>query len=125
MEPYERQIVDLLMNLAVEYFSERIVQRNEGAGRALGRLRNDPDGEGVWLSEFVEAFFREHLLDTPGGACLVLRAYAQRPWSPPEALATATTVGDALQVMAKALFAASLAKRTEEALERALVFGGE
>ena len=82
MELYERQAFDMFVSLAVERFCERIVQRNGGMERALARLREDPDGEGVWLGRFVEAFFRENALDNPGGACLVLRALER--WEAPK-----------------------------------------
>ena len=72
MEPHEQQYVNLLFAMAVERFSERIIQRNEGAQNALNRLRANPQGEGVWLNEFVDAFFRDALLDNTAGACLIL-----------------------------------------------------
>lgn len=125
MEPHERQYVDLLVAMAVERFSERIIQRNGGVAPALDRLRADPHGEGIWLGRFVEAFFRDALLDTPGGACLVLRAMADRRWAAGEELPAGATVGEVLQHMARRVFEALLVKKTEEALERELAFGGE
>ena len=57
---------------------ERIVQRNEGLERALQRLTEDPEGEGIWLHAFVEQFFREELLDNPAGAVYILQALERR-----------------------------------------------
>jgi len=125
VEPHERQYVDLLLAMAVERFSERIIQRNGGVAAALDRLRADPHGEGIWLGRFVDAFFREALLDTPGGACLILRAMADRRWEGGDELAPGSTVGDVLQYMARRVFEVLLVKKTEEALERELAFGGE
>ena len=121
MEPYERQAFDMFVSLAVERFCERIVQRNGGVERALARLREDPDGEGVWLGRFVEAFFRENALDNPGGACLVLRALER--WEAPKT--GAGRIGEVLQQMAQAAFARLVGRKAEEVLERGLVYGGE
>lgn len=125
MEPHERQYVDLLLAMAVDRFSERIIQRNGGVAPALDRLRADPHGEGIWLRRFVEAFFQDSLLDTPGGACLILRALAERRWEAPEDLPAGATVGEVLQHMARRVFEVLLRNKTEEVLERALVFGGD
>lgn len=114
MEAYQRQQFDLLLALAVERFAERLVQRNQGAATALARLRANPQGEGVWLDQFVEAIFRDFLLDTPGGACFVLQALARRHVAPPEAGAVETM----LQQMARRAFADLLATKTIEMLER-------
>ncbi|NWG21728.1 MAG: hypothetical protein HXY39_15590 [Chloroflexi bacterium] len=114
MEAYQRQQFDLLLALAVERFVERLVQRNQGAGPALARLRADPQGEGVWLDQFVAAIFRDFLLDTPGGACFVLQALARRRLAAPEAGAVETM----LQQMAHRAFADLLAAKSIEMLEQ-------
>lgn len=125
MEPYERQYVDLLLAMAVERFCERLVHRNGGAANALNRLRSDPNGEGIWLNEFVDAFFRDSLLDNPAGACLILLALANRKREAVNGPAEPTTIGEALEQMAKAAFGALLRQKTEEALEQTLAFGGD
>ncbi|HEY8395049.1 MAG TPA: hypothetical protein VIK92_09650 [Thermaerobacter sp.] len=125
MEPHERQYVELLVAMAVDRFSERIIQRSGGVAAALKQLRADPHGEGIWLGRFVDAFFRDALLDNPGGACLVLRALADRRWEAGADLPAGATVGEVLQHMAKRVFETLLVKKTEEALERELAFGGE
>jgi hypothetical protein len=81
----------------------------------------------VWLTDFVDAFFQDHLLDTPGGACFVLQALAKRP--APAALAPATDAADPppladhLQTLARHAFADLLAQKADEALERHASFG--
>ncbi|HEY8416266.1 MAG TPA: hypothetical protein VIK99_10910 [Thermaerobacter sp.] len=125
MEPHERQYVDMLLAMAVDRFSERIIQRNGGVAPALQRLRADPHGEGIWLGRFVEAFFRDCLLDTPGGACLVLQALADRRWDDEEDLPIGASVGEILQYMARRVFENLLQTKTEEVLERGLAFGGD
>ncbi|NGQ94364.1 hypothetical protein G3578_04130 [Brevibacillus sp. SYP-B805] len=125
MDPHEQQYVNLLLAMAVDRFSERIIQRNEGAQNALDRLRTNPQGDGVWLNEFVDAFFRDALLDNPAGSCLILQALANRRLNVPSPIFERATVGEVLQEMAKQTFATLLQQKTEEALEQTLVFGGD
>ncbi|BDG47382.1 MULTISPECIES: hypothetical protein [Parageobacillus] len=125
MNPHEQQYVNLLLAMAVDRFSERIIQRNEGAQKALERLRTNPQGEGIWLNEFVDAFFRDALLDNPAGSCLILQALANQRVHDLSNIAERVTVGEMLQEMAKQTFAALLHRKTEEALEQTLAFGGE
>jgi hypothetical protein len=125
MNPHEQQYFNLLLVIAVERFSERIIQRNEGAQKALERLRANPQGEGIWLNEFVDAFFRDALLDNPAGSCLILQALANQRVNDLSNIVERVTVEEMLQEMAKQTFAALLHRKTEEALEQTLVFGGE
>ncbi|GIM47636.1 hypothetical protein DNHGIG_31850 [Collibacillus ludicampi] len=125
MDLHEQQYVNLLLVMAVERFSERIIHRNEGAQNALHRLRANPQGDGVWLSEFVDAFFRDALLDNPAGSCLILQALANQRVNDPSHILERATVGEVLQEMAKQTFATLLQQKTEETLEQTLAFGGE
>jgi hypothetical protein len=124
MDAHEQQFINLLLTMAVERFSERIIQRNDGVQNALLRLQTNPQGEGVWLNQFVEAFFRDALLDNPAGACLILQAFANQRLYDLSYAVSGTTVGDILQEMAKQTFATLLQRKTEEVLEQALAFGG-
>jgi hypothetical protein len=125
MNLHEQQYFNLLLAMAVDRFSERIIQRNEGAQKALERLRENPQGEGIWLNEFVDAFFRDALLDDPAGSCLILQALANQRVNDLSNIVERVTVGEILQEMAKQTFAALLHRKTEEALEQTLAFGGE
>jgi hypothetical protein len=62
VDPYRRQHFDWLLHEASADFVERVVHRCGGPQPALEALRADPQGEGVWLDQFVEAVFDEHLL---------------------------------------------------------------
>ncbi len=119
MELYQRQQFDLLVMMAVDRFVERIVQRCAGAEAALARLRSEPQGEGIWLDQFVAAMFQDVLLDNPAGACFVLQAVAGRtlPALP------AGKIEDTLQIMARRAFADILVMRSEEVLERMISYG--
>lgn len=119
MELYERQQFDFLLMTAVERFCERIVQRNEGAANALARLQANPNGDGIWLDDFVCAIFQDFLLDNVGGACFVLRALAQRTVQVP----TNGKIETVLVAMAQRAFADLLQAKTEEALEQASMYG--
>jgi hypothetical protein len=118
MDLYQRQQFDFLLFTATERFVERIEQRNAGTHNALVRLREDPDGEGVWLNDFTQAIFRDFLLDNIEGACFVLTALAKRP-APP---ALPGAIEPVLIGMARAAFAALLKQKAEERLEQAMEY---
>lgn len=120
MDLYQRQQFDFLFATAVERYTERLEQRNEGATLALERLRRDPEGPGVWLSEFADALFEEFLLGDPAGAAFVLQALERRPL--PAQVELGETVRSALAALARAAFADLLRAKTEEALEQHAAF---
>lgn len=121
MDPHARQQFDFFLNAAIERFVERVEQRCGGPVPALARLRESPDAEGVWLSEFVQALFADFLYDNAAGACFILQALARRPAPMLEVQASAS-IDATLQAMARAAFATVLAAKTEEALEQRLAF---
>jgi hypothetical protein len=120
MELHARQQFDFLFNAAIERFVERCEQRCGGPVPALARLRDDPNSEGVWIDEFVQALFSDFLLDNPGGASFVLQALAKRPL--PVVTTPAPSIGDWLQRVSEQAFASVLAIKTEEALEQRAAF---
>mgnify|MGYP001250094435 CR=1 FL=1 len=120
MDLYARQQFDFLFATAVERFAERLEQRNEGPARALARLREDPEGDGVWLTEFVDVVFSEFLLSDAAGAAFVLEALARRPW--PQGLVGAGSIEQSLATAARAAFGELLRAKTEEALEQRALF---
>lgn len=115
MENYRRQQFDILLGTAVERYTERLTQRNGGAGPALDRLRAAPNGEGVWLDQFTERIFEDFLLDNAAGASFVLEALARRP---APAHVSGKTIEEMLVHLARAAFADLLARKTEEVLEQ-------
>ncbi len=120
MQLHERQQFDFLLLTAVERYVERLTQRNEGAANALSRLQADPNGEGIWLDQFVDAIFQDFLLDNTAGACFVLQALGKRKIEvvPPG------KVDDVLLAMAKQAFAGVLQVKTIEALEQSVMYSG-
>jgi len=78
MELYLRAQFEMLLQDATGNFAERIVHRCGGPDQAWARLSADPDGVGVFRSDFVASFFAENLLDNPAGYAFVLEALAQR-----------------------------------------------
>lgn len=128
MELYERQQFDLLLQSAVERYVERIEQRNQGAAHALARLRRDRDGEGVWMSRFIDAFFEDFLLDNAAGAAFVMRALASRPapeLSSESGQAPVRTVEQLMAAVAKAVFAELFFQNVQECLEQHASFQPE
>lgn len=117
MELHERQQFDFLLHTAVERYVERLEQRNEGATRALARLRENPEAEGVWLSEFVEAVFDDFLLNNSAGAAFVLRALASRKM-PEVSSKPGQTVEQFAIGCAQSVFAVLFRQKTEEVLEQ-------
>lgn len=120
MDAYARQQFDFLLNAAIERFVERVEQRCGGPVPALDRLRTDRNADGVWADEFVQALFRDFLLDDTAGACFVLEALERRPVPPLPAMPA--TLRDALGALARHAFRDVLCAKTEEALEQRLAF---
>jgi hypothetical protein len=118
MEDYARQHFDLLLQEAAGNLVDRAVHRCGGEPQALDRLQHDPEGEGVWLADFVDATFAEHLLDTPAGACFVLEALPRRsvPADP------GGPVPEVLGRLARAAFGQVVAQQAAQALQRRMVF---
>ncbi|MDJ0753898.1 MAG: hypothetical protein QNJ45_10295 [Ardenticatenaceae bacterium] len=115
MDLHQRQQFDFLLMTATERFVDRLIQRQMGAQNALQRLREDPNGEGVWLDDFVDAIFQDFLLDNVAGACFVLRALAK---SKLEAVSAGKNIETTLVAMSKQAFAQLLRSKAEEVLEQ-------
>jgi hypothetical protein len=118
LEPYERQQFDFLLMTAIERFQERLVQRNQGYEKALEGLRNDPNGEGIWLDRYVEAILSEFLLDNMEGASFILRALPRRPLPALEA----GSVQEVTVQAARHVFTELLKAKTEEFLEQTMSY---
>lgn len=114
MNLHERQQFDFLLYTATERFVERLEQRNGGPEAALINLRQNADGDGVWLNDFTSAIFTDFLLDNVEGACFVLQSLAKRSVAVP----SEGTIETMLIAMAKTVFAKLLCQKTEEALEQ-------
>ncbi|MFN8441199.1 MAG: hypothetical protein U0175_10540 [Caldilineaceae bacterium] len=119
MELYQRQQFDFLLMTAADRFIERIVQRNEGTENALERLQQNPQGEGIWLDEFVRAIFQDFLLDNSAGACFILQALEKQSIPAP----SDGSIEKMLTDMAHRAFADLLQKKVIEALEQATMYG--
>lgn len=115
MNPHERQQFDMLLEMAVDRYAERLTQRNDGAESARQRLLDTPEADGVWLSDFVDAVFGDALIDNTAGACFVLEALARRP--PPE-VPPGRTIAETLDRQARHAFASLLRSKTLEELAR-------
>ena len=119
MELHERQQFDFLLMTAVDRFSETIVQRCEGTENALQRLKSDPNGDGIWLDQFVENIFEDFLYNNTAGACFILSALEKRK----TAVEAEGNVESILKTMANAVFSELLEKKTIESLERSIGVG--
>jgi len=118
MEMYLRQQFELLLQEATGNFTERIIHRCGGEQAALDRLRQDPEGEGVWISEFVSTFFSENLLDSTAGACFVLEALERRTVPADDGGA----VSEVVARLARAAFAEVLATQSAQLIQRQMVY---
>ncbi len=120
LPPHEEQQFHFLLFTAVERYTERLEQRCGGPTAALLRLRRDPEGDGIWLTQFAQAIFNDFLLNNAAGACFILQALVLQPIP---VLPNANPSIDAhLQALALAAFAQALRAKTEESLERNAVF---
>lgn len=118
MELHLRQQFELMLSEATGNFVERIVHRCGGEESALQRLQQDPNADGVWIDEFVTAFFEEHLLTTVGGSCFVLEALERRSVPPDDGGA----IAEVLPRLARAAFADVLAGQAAQLIQRTLVY---
>jgi hypothetical protein len=119
MDLYARNQFDVMLALACEAFTERIVQRCAGTANALTCLRQDPNGEGVWLDQFVNGFFDEWLLTDSSAAAFVLVALEKRQLPASEA----GTVAEVLQSHARTAFTELLRNKVDQALQQSLGTG--
>ncbi len=117
MNLHERQQFEFFLLTAGERFMERIQQRCGSAEAAAERLQNAPEGEGVWLSQFVDALFRDFLLDNPEGACWVLCALEKQRL--PADLPPQPTINATLGALARYAYASLLRRKCLEAFDQA------
>jgi hypothetical protein len=116
VELHERAQFDFLVNTAAERFVERLVQRTGSLDAALRALRADPQGEGVWLDEFVRAVLRDFLLDNTAGSLFVLGNCERRRLTG----MVEGTVEQVLADLAVRAFAEVLSVKVDQGIELAL-----
>jgi hypothetical protein len=102
-----RQQFDVLLGQSGAALIERLVARCGGVGRAIDALRDDPEGDGVWLASFVDAVFADWCLDN-----------ADLPSCTVEG-----SIETALLELAKVAYADLLRAKVLESLARADVYG--
>ena len=127
MDAHERQQFDFLLLNAVERYVERLEQRNQGAVHALARLRDDPEGETIRLSEYLDALLGDFLLDNADGSAFLLRALARRRIEPSGSILPTgpASVEDWLRVLARTAFGDLLIRKTAELLEQHAAYASE
>ena len=114
MELFAQQQFGFLLETATERYVARLEERFRGPDQALMRIKEDPESDGVWLTQFTDAIFEDFLLSNVGGACFVLQALARRHVKGGESGSVETVLID----MAKQLFAELLLQKTIESLEQ-------
>lgn len=114
MDLYQQQQFGFFLQTATERYVARIEERFRGPNTALEKVKMDPNAEGVWLDEFVDAVFEDFLLNNIAGACFVLQALAKRNIESVEPGNVETT----LVAMAKKLFSELMLQKTIESLEQ-------
>lgn len=118
MELFLRQQFETFLQDAAGNFTERVVQRCGGPENALERLRVDPEGEGVFRSEFVRAFFEENLLNNTAGYGFVLEALERRIVPP----VAGGPLSEVLANLARAAFADVLTTMTAQLIQRQQIY---
>lgn len=120
MELYEKRLFEEVLNLAVSRFCERVMQRMQGADRAIAALKENPEADGLWLSRYTANFFQDNLLDNTAGALFILAALERQKL----VIDFEGTAGDAMQTAARQVFSSLLLRKAIESLESNLAFGG-
>ncbi len=118
MELFLRQQFELMLQEATGNFTERVVHRCGGPDAAMSRLDADPEGEGVFRGEFVQAFFEENLLNNAGGYCFVLEALERRNLPPDDG----GPVIEVLERLAHAAFADVLTSMARQLIQRQQIY---
>ena len=128
MSPHEEEYFNIILQMAVERFSERALYRLGNVEEVIRKLRDDPQGEGVWLGQFVDVFFNDLLLHQIEGYAFIVRALSDQPIrlsslfdGPNERAETLETI---LRRLAVTSFADLLQKKTIEVLEQQSMYGG-
>jgi hypothetical protein len=114
MDLYQQQQFGFFLQTATERYVARLEERFRGADGALTVLKQDPNGDGVWLDQFTEAVFEDFLLNNIAGSCFILQCLPKRSVEVSEP----GTVESTLIQMAKKLFADLLLQKTIESLEQ-------
>jgi hypothetical protein len=122
LPPHQQQQFEFLLHTAVERLSEKLAYRFSGTNAALLELTRDSAASHREINDFVEAVFRDFLLDNTAGAVFLLQAMDDRPAIPPDG--ERTTLSLQLVAMARTAFTELLRLKTEEALEQQSVFAG-
>lgn len=120
MDLHLRQQFDVLLAQSGAALVERLVARCGGVGRAIEALRDDPEGDGVWLTRFVDAVFADWCLDNADGACFVLAALRTRDLP---SCSVQGSIETALLTLAKVAYADLLRVKVLESMSRADVYG--
>lgn len=128
MSPHEEEYFNIILQMAVERFSERALYRLGSVEEVIRKLRDDPQGDGVWLDQFVDVFFNDLLLHQIEGYAFIVRALSDQPIrlsslfdGPNERAETLETI---LRRLAVTSFADLLQKKTIEVLEQQSMYGG-
>ncbi len=114
MDLHQKQQFGFLLETATDRYVARLEERFRGPEKALQTVKDDAEGDGVWLSQFTDAIFEDFLLNNIEGACFVLQALATRQAT----INGSGRVQDVLLPAAKQLFSELLLQRTVESLEQ-------
>ena len=115
MDDHERLYIDSLIHEACDLVCQTAIQRLAGPTNVLRRLREDPNGDGIWLDRFVKMFLAERALSGAAGSCAILQALSTRPMP----AADGSTIGELLDASASMAFADLVRIKADEALELA------
>lgn len=119
MELYQKQQFDFFLAVSAERFAERIVQRCAGQDNALRQLKENPNGENVWLDDFVKVLFEDFLLNNTAGACFILSALEKKNVE----ISLNCKVEQGLQEMSRKVFGELLQMKIIESLEQSIGVG--
>ncbi|MFO0939602.1 MAG: hypothetical protein U0930_02425 [Pirellulales bacterium] len=115
MDLHKRQQFEFLLQTAVERLGERLEQKFRGADVALQQMQAGNTGD--YISEFVDAFFADFLLDNIEGACFILQGLAKKRMNQ-FSFSTEQTLEVTLVQLAKLQYTKLLSAKTLEALEQ-------
>ena len=114
MNDWERVYIDTLLHDACDIVCQTAIQRCDGPTNTLKKLREDPNGEGIWLDQFIPMFLGERAFDTDAGACAILEAFAKKPMPQVQG----DSISSTLRGASRSIFAEMVLLKIDETLQR-------
>lgn len=118
---FGQHLYERLVQEAADAWLERALHRLGDYGKVQEQMAADPDGPGLWLHSFAQAFMRDQGMDGADGHLWVLAHTYTR--EVPDTAWASRQVTQAVAGLARSCFALDVLSRARRDLERKSAFG--